>query len=337
MNMDFERETKQKGTKYHYSQARVAGVVLVIFIVVGYLGVQHIFDLLNNYNKALRVIENKFTLLEVRVEELVKASEKSTQQSINEKVTEITKELTDAQNKTSQLEQKLKTETGLSAQKITEIEDSLSKNYDLVSIIKDWRVRTPLVRCKFDNGFSNGSGVLVLFNEDGISKYSVLTNRHILVSGNFVARDCTLEFPSGAWTYVAVSENGDIEATVDNFDLGRINIVEADSYIKNSATNMNRFCSLTPSIGDEVISIGYPSIGSVGDITATDGIISGFESSYFITSAKIEKGNSGGIVVLLKDNCLLGVSTFVQLGTLESLARILNINVARNKFDPLSN
>src|SRR3989338_7535509 len=198
MNMDFERETKQKGTKYHYSQARVAGVVLVIFIVVGYLGVQHIFDLLNNYNKALRVIENKFTLLEVRVEELVKASEKSTQQSINEKVTEITK-----------------------------IEDSLSKNYDLVSIIKDWRVRTPLVRCKFDNGFSNGSGVLVLFNEDGISKYSVLTNRHILVSGNFVARDCTLEFPSGAGTYVAVSENGDIEATVDNFDLGRINIVEA--------------------------------------------------------------------------------------------------------------
>ena len=100
---------------------------------------------------------------------------------------------------------------------------------------------------------------------------------------------------------------------------------------------MNRFCSLTPSIGDEVISIGYPSIGSVGDITATDGIISGFESSYFITSAKIEKGNSGGIVVLLKDNCLLGVSTFVQLGTLESLARILNINVARNKFAPLAN
>ena len=58
--------------------------------------------------------------------------------------------------------------------------------------------------------------------------------------------------------------------------------------------------------------------------------MSGFESNYFVTSAKVERGNSGGTAVLLKNNCFLGVPTFVQSGALESLARILDVNVLNN-------
>ena len=73
--------------------------------------------------------------------------------------------------------------------------------------------------------------------------------------------------------------------------------------------------------------MGYPSIGSQTDITATEGIISGYDGNYYVTSAKVERGNSGGAAVALKDNCYLGIPTFVQVGDIESLARILDARV----------
>jgi hypothetical protein len=69
--------------------------------------------------------------------------------------------------------------------------------------------------------------------------------------------------------------------------------------------------------------LGYPSVGAREGITATDGIISGFDKPYYITSAKIERGNSGGAAIHVKNNCLLGLPTLVVAGQVESLARIL--------------
>lgn len=60
-------------------------------------------------------------------------------------------------------------------------------------------------------------------------------------------------------------------------------------------------------------------------IAVTEGIISGFEGNYFITSAKVEHGNSGGAAIHVRNNCLLGLPTFAQVGYIESLARILDI------------
>ncbi len=80
-------------------------------------------------------------------------------------------------------------------------------------------------------------------------------------------------------------------------------------------------------IGGKVIILGYPGIGSPEGITATEGIISGYDGDYYITSAKIEHGNSGGVAVLVNNNCYLGMPTFVAVGTIESLGRILDVNV----------
>jgi S1-C subfamily serine protease len=62
-------------------------------------------------------------------------------------------------------------------------------------------------------------------------------------------------------------------------------------------------------------------------LTATDGIISGYAGDYYITSAKIERGNSGGPAILIKGKCLLGIPTFVTVGSLEALGRVLDITV----------
>nr|MDQ3014484.1 hypothetical protein [bacterium] len=60
------------------------------------------------------------------------------------------------------------------------------------------------------------------------------------------------------------------------------------------------------------------------DVTATEGIISGYEGNYYITSAKIEQGNSGGAAISLRDNCFLGIPTLTLVGKVESLGRILD-------------
>ncbi len=85
-------------------------------------------------------------------------------------------------------------------------------------------------------------------------------------------------------------------------------------------------CTRKPSEGEEVVILGYPVIGSQEDITITKGIISGFEGDYYITDAKTDQGNSGGAAILLKDNCLLGLPTYVITGEMETLARILDIS-----------
>ena len=57
-----------------------------------------------------------------------------------------------------------------------------------------------------------------------------------------------------------------------------------------------------PSLGDEIVVLWLP-VASVQEkvgLTATEGIVSGFDGNYFITSAKVEQG-TGGAAILLKD------------------------------------
>ena len=98
-----------------------------------------------------------------------------------------------------------------------------------------------------------------------------------------------------------------------------------DKNIKTIASSFLNFCEQKPNLGDGVVVLGYPGIGSTNSVTATEGIISGFDGDYFITSAKVEQGNSGGAAILSKEDCLLGIPTYASLGQVESLARILDI------------
>ena len=67
-------------------------------------------------------------------------------------------------------------------------------------------------------------------------------------------------------------------------------------------------------------------VGTVLALGVAHGIVAGYDGNYFITSAKVEQGNSGGTAILVKDNCLLGIPTFAQVGKIEALARILDIS-----------
>ena len=221
-----------------------------------------------------------------------------------------------AQNKISALEEKI----------------SQTKTYSLSSIISDWRPLIANVECQFrysDTGRlyqkSSGSGIAIKFDN---TPSAILTNKHVLTDSNgYGADSCSAKLLDSNETL----SSSDIRSSAKDYDLGYIYINNPSDYFKNLTSNFPALCSQKPSLGDEIVVLGYPSIGSKNNLTATEGIVSGFDGNYFITSAKVEQGNSGGAAILLKDNCLLGIPTFVTLGKVESLARILDIWTAVEK------
>ena len=97
--------------------------------------------------------------------------------------------------------------------------------------------------------------------------------------------------------------------------------------MRQTVSTLNSVCRVKAASGDRIVVLGYPAIGAKGDVTVTEGIISGYEEKFYITSAKIEQGVSGGVAVLVDKNCYLGIPTFVRAGEVESLGRILDSNL----------
>jgi len=200
----------------------------------------------------------------------------------------------------------------------------------LSDMVKKWRPIVAYVECDFRDTNTNelyaqGSGSGVVIDFDG--QITIITNRHVIADeNNFQPFICRVRLPNDNNTFIGQKFMGG-----GSLDIGFIDINNPDEYVKNLTLISNsplRFCKQKPSVGESILILGYPSIGSQTDITATEGIISGFDGNYFITSAKIEHGNSGGVAISLKSDCYLGIPSGVVAGELESLGRILDINVA---------
>jgi S1-C subfamily serine protease len=191
---------------------------------------------------------------------------------------------------------------------------------NLSGIVAQWNPYVVFIKCKFDNGIEtimqNGSGVL------DTSNLLIFTNKHVITSVTaFVPGSCNIELPGNGEVFSANTDDFTISSTKD---LAYIQI-KSDDYIK-TLTLQNFNCKDSGSLGDDIIILGYPVIGSTSGITVTQGIISGTEGNYFITDAKIDAGNSGGAAILVKNNCLLGLPTYSIEGKMESLGRILDSN-----------
>jgi len=210
------------------------------------------------------------------------------------------------------------------------------KTTDLSAVIKQWRPRIAYIECNFNlYGFSSknsfikrGSGLLFY---DSVNKIiRVLTNKHVLDEEDYLVDFCQIKFPDDDTIFTASFKNKDIRwaSAASGMNWGYLTIVRPNTYIKKLSSSPITTCSKEPSIGDSVVILGYPGIGSRIDITATEGIISGYDGDYYITSAKVEQGNSGGAAIMVKENCDLGIPTFAQTGSIESLARILDLEVA---------
>lgn len=207
---------------------------------------------------------------------------------------------------------------------------------DLAMIINQWRLSIAYIECNWPyinaQGYFTKSGSGLFWNA-GKDSYFVLSNLHVVTEDTAgLPKYCTIQIPDD--NDVATVPGKDIYKVSNDeqapIDASLVTIKNPTLYMTHSPiTDWPRMGCLgiknNASVGDQVVILGYPGIGSQTDITATEGIVSGFESDYYITSAKVERGNSGGAAILVKNNCYLGIPTFVEVGQVESLARILDI------------
>lgn len=183
-----------------------------------------------------------------------------------------------------------------------------------------------------------GSGVLYHSSSEDPSKYFVETNLHVVQTEDGSTSKCAIAlYPNykNTSSYLVYKTVGYkiykygvdfayiVPQIADSENAGAMS--DLGKYAKNITSTT--YCK-SSSIGDHVSILGYPSVGG-SSLTATDGIVSGFEyddgTRFIKTSAKIEHGNSGGIAI--KDSgCVLGIPTFVETGRVESIGRILDLN-----------
>lgn len=196
---------------------------------------------------------------------------------------------------------------------------------NLPSIIKQWRPIIVYIECNFlSMGNIGGSGMAFSING---STFGVFTNAHV-IGGSIAPQSCSVSFPDSNSSPLISTHN---RLADSGKDVAIVDIYNPNEYMKKVTAPFDnlKFCPQKPSLGDKIIILGYPGIGSQTDITATEGIISGYDGDYFITSAKVEHGNSGGAAILIKDNCYLGIPSYVQVGSIESMARIFDITKLR--------
>ncbi len=244
-----------------------------------------------------------------------------------EQTTELTKKLLEEQLKRAQAEAQRITESEATKMKLTELEKGVTeaKTYDIAKIISEWRPRIAYISCDWKNNNGSvyqtqtGSGILT---KEKSGYPAVVTNTHVVLDENGVPPAvCRLQFPD--YQKTTTIDAVQIFKSADGLDWSRINLDSSDSHLNSLSEKSFNACADDPAVGANIVILGYPGIGSQTDITATEGIISGFDGNYYITSAKVERGNSGGAAISLKQNCYLGIPTFTRTGVIESLARIL--------------
>ena len=211
--------------------------------------------------------------------------------------------------------------------KLAQLEQTVANNKtpSASEVIKEWRPRIAMVNCEWVG--ANGKkttklGSAVLMPNPTSANPEMVTSKHVLTNLDELPKSCTLTFPDQAEKIAFTSSAITLSNT--KYDWAKITLINSPAFAAQLALKPATRCPTPPATGDSVIILGYPKIGTKNDITATEGIIAGVDDNYYITSAKVERGNSGGAAILTKQSCYLGIPTFVDAGEIESLARILD-------------
>jgi len=214
-------------------------------------------------------------------------------------------------------------ESDLAVERETEASQTLS------NVVAVWESRVARIECNFYNDegdliTSTASGVATYIN----SQLYFISNKHLVEEKGAVLDECFASLPQRNIKDIHIDDD-DVVISEDR-DLAYLLADKPGAAVP--VVSGQRACSLEPRSGDEIITLGFPRVGSEDSVTVTEGIISGQDNGYYVTSAKIERGNSGGATVHVEQGCFLGLPTVVAVGRIESLARILPVS-SLTRFD----
>ena len=217
---------------------------------------------------------------------------------------------------------------------------SVPSTANIPALVSEWQNRTAIVVCTYaDSTTLQGSALLASVAGYGTT---AVTNAHVLINQNGITppTSCTVANGSGArnvgdsgGAQQGVRSNTFFEplAGVDMAYIRLSNILAPptdNGAFDRIVATQGKLCNQNDvSLGDDVLILGYPWDGSKSTVTATQGIVSGFDGNYIVTDAKIDHGNSGGVAVLIKSDCYLGIPSAAVVGTIESYGRILRGNL----------
>ncbi|MDQ5957950.1 MAG: serine protease Do [Patescibacteria group bacterium] len=280
------------------------GFILICFVF-------SVFSHLQGVRRDQQIQKNYFTQIGVVKKEL--ADTKKIVKALVDGNSELAQNLEEERSKREQSEATVLA----SEKKLAALTANLDAG-DITKIITEWSGRVVKIECivEFTDGTnkkSTASGVAT--TNAGVTE--IYTSKHVVEEKGVLAKECQVK-----------SEDGTIEVVADIIKADSSKDLAILSFSKSvrlpiTAMTAVKKCTIKPVLGDQVVILGYPSVGSSKGVTATDGIISGSDKDFYITSAKIERGNSGGAAIYVKNNCLLGLPTLVVAGQVESLARIL--------------
>jgi len=204
---------------------------------------------------------------------------------------------------------------------------------NIADIIAEWQDRVARVECIFGMEIAQGSATIAKLNyKDGTLALTAITNKHVLDDNNNMPRACVIGVYGGGSRTVE-DPNAFQWGTLE--DYGYINLDKASKFDETKWASKYskdfKTCSSSEiNLGDSLLVLGYPTIGTKNGLTVTKGIISGIEQDYYVTDAKIDHGNSGGTAILLKDDCYLGIPSSSVTGEIESMGRILKASFVIN-------
>lgn len=195
---------------------------------------------------------------------------------------------------------------------------TLSSAADIAGLIDRWSPYVYDITCTFRNTKTQetfeGSGSATLMYGGGGIRF--VSNAHVVEEDGGTLVKCELDQPGTDTDTITIL--ADAITVPDDHD-----VAYGALGATHPAVTSGDVCVSEPRIGERIVTLGYPAIGAKESVTVTEGIISGFDEDYYATSAKIERGNSGGAAVSIERNCFLGLPTLVVAGRIESLARIL--------------
>ena len=252
----------------------------------------------------LAIMNTKIELLDERLAILTQESEQRVTDA-NDELSKLQKEAQEAKVSQSKEITQLKKEVA-----------SIEQEIPLANIINQWKDRVGEISCAFRDGSIRGTSFVT---RNGSNEVIFLTNKHITQDRQGITtQGCTMSLNGQVYS------SGDFVWLWDDLDLAYVKPMQSSTTLLNISKKPFEVCQ-SPKVGETLVVLGYPAIGS--GLTATEGILSGYDGDFYSTSAKIDSGNSGGIAVLAQKECLLGVPTLTSLGIAESLGRILNLNL----------
>jgi hypothetical protein len=194
----------------------------------------------------------------------------------------------------------------------TKVESSIV--YNVQNVLNMWRPYVVRVTCIIldehgnKKSFSDGSGFLSNDPKGAL----IITNKHVFSPHNNSVTDyCDVYFPESKET-VRI-EKKDRYTNSKGHDLGALVVTNPSNHVshllRNDSTTSRNCIAVKPDSDDDLVIIGYPKGSSKTDISYEQGKLSGYIGSYFISTAKVTEGYSGGIAVSLKNNCFLGITS----------------------------